>query len=35
MIEVPSEILNVLFALLIVFANVSRARQQSAGSVRA
>jgi hypothetical protein len=31
MIEVPSEFLNVLFTLLIVIANVSRARRRSAG----
>jgi hypothetical protein len=30
MIEVPSELLNVLLALLIVFANVTRTRQRSA-----
>jgi hypothetical protein len=30
MIEVPSELLNALFALLIVFANVNRSRQRSA-----
>lgn len=31
MIEVPSEFLNTLFMLLIVFASVNRSRQQSAG----
>ena len=30
MIEVPSELLNALFALLIVFASVNRSRQRSA-----
>jgi hypothetical protein len=30
MIEVPSEFLNALFALLIVFASVSRSKQRSA-----
>jgi hypothetical protein len=30
MIEVPSEILNVVFTLLIVFASVNRSRQRSA-----
>ena len=29
MIEVPSEFLNVLFTLLIVFASVNRSRQRS------
>ena len=29
MIEVPSEFLNLLFALLIVFATVNRSRQRS------
>ena len=29
MIEVPSEFLNILFALLIVFASVNRSRQRS------
>jgi hypothetical protein len=31
MIEVPPEVLNALFMLLIVFASVNRSRQQSAG----
>jgi hypothetical protein len=31
MIEVPSELLNALFMLLIVFANISRAKQRSTG----
>jgi hypothetical protein len=31
MIEVPSEFLNMVFALLIVFASISRFKQQSAG----
>ena len=29
MIEVPSEFLNLLFALLIVFATVNRSKQRS------
>jgi hypothetical protein len=31
MIEVPPEVLNVVFMLLIVFANISRMRQRSEG----
>ena len=31
MIEVPSEFLNALFALLLAFASVNRSRQRSAG----
>jgi hypothetical protein len=31
MIEVPSEFLNALFMLLIVFASINRSKQQSAG----
>src|SRR5260370_21774887 len=34
MIEVPSQLLNALFMLLIVFASVNRSRQQSAGRSR-
>jgi hypothetical protein len=30
MIELPTEFLNALFALLIVFASVNRSRQRSA-----
>ena len=31
MIEVPSDFLNVVFMLLIVFASVNRSKQRSAG----
>jgi hypothetical protein len=34
MIEVPSEFLNALFMLLIVFASVNRSKQHSAGGSR-
>ncbi len=33
MIEVPSEILNLLFMLLIVLASVNRSKQRSASDV--
>jgi hypothetical protein len=35
MIEVPTELLNIVFMLLIVAANISRAKQRSAGEAGA
>jgi hypothetical protein len=35
MIEVPTELLNIVFMLLIVAANMSRTKQRSAGEAGA